>query len=226
MQRVQSGNSNTQCMHAFDPERKKNCSQFKIAFLESFDEASCRDTSLQICLIVARDATMGEFSEVWNDSAKMESVMRCLLFVGTQNILKGDDYNVQTAATFARYFEEHIAVVLKEIQALFRWPKIFETHYADLHSLVKFFRHRIPCSCLDEKYKEVKSITKTGFCCNLGCTIPREQLERSKTKYCSRCRCAVYCSRECQKSDWSRHKNDCNMNIAIMAEFEAEQQNM
>ncbi len=164
MQRVQVQSGNAKCLHGFDPDRKKNCSQFATAFYKSFDEAIGRDISLVGCLIAARDATMDEYAEVWNDSAKMESVMRYLLFYGTQEILKGDDNYANTAATFARYFEQYISVVLKETQALFRWNKILETYYADLHSLVNFFRHRIPCSCLDEKYEEVKNIIKMGVC--------------------------------------------------------------
>jgi hypothetical protein len=28
-------------------------------------------------------------------------------------------------------------------------------------------------------------------------------------KKCSRCRNATYCSVECQKQDWNRHKTEC-----------------
>eukprot|EP00984_Skeletonema_dohrnii_P004367 scaffold1560_cov146-Skeletonema_dohrnii-CCMP3373.AAC.2 len=57
-----------------------------------------------------------------------------------------------------------------------------ELKYADKHTLVSFFRSRIPCKCLDEKYKEVKNITKMGICANLGCSkgkgglVPRSTL--------------------------------------------------
>jgi len=222
MQRVQSGNA--KCLHGFDPVSDihiTNCSQFVIAFLESFDEARGSGTSLQICLIAARDATMDEYAEVWNDSAKMESVMRCLLFFGTQDILKGDDKNAKTAATSARYFEEHIAFVLKETQALYRWNKILETQDADLHSLVNFFRHRIPCSCLDEKYEEVKNIIKMGICYNKQCNLSNGRVEYSKTMYCDRCRSVTYCSRECQKAHWTNHKDQCGKFAAQISEFQA-----
>ncbi len=124
-------------------------------------------------------------------------------------------------ACFARYFEHHIAVELKKTQALINWPKIGELDKADDHTLVKFFRQRIPCSCLDEKYQEVKSIPKMSFCYNPQCNIPDRRVERGQTMYCSRCRCAVYCSRECHKADWPRHQEWCDMDVAIIAEFEA-----
>mmetsp|Transcript_9475 Transcript_9475/g.14470 ORF Transcript_9475/g.14470 Transcript_9475/m.14470 type:complete len:273 (-) Transcript_9475:62-880(-) len=224
MQRVQSGDA--KCLHGVDPHGadRKNSSPFMTAFYKSFDEARGSDTSFEVCLIVARDATMDEFSEVWNDSAKMESVMRCLLFFGTQAILKGDDKNAKTAATSARYFEEHIAVVLKETQALYRWNKILETQDADLHSLVNFFRHRIPCSCLDEKYEEVKDIPKMGICFSSQCTLPNGRVEYSKTMYCDRCRSVTYCSRECQIADWKEHKDECGIFADQISEFEATKQ--
>ena len=71
-------------------------------------------------------------------------------------------------------------------------------------SLVKFFRKRTPCSCLDEMYAEVKSQPKTGICHH--CT---RRFERRALKDCTGCRKVQYCSEQCQKADWSRHKEDC-----------------
>jgi len=115
------------------------------------------------------------------------------------------------------------------------WPKIYETYLAsscgdtynpaDLHTLVKFFRKRIPCSCscLDAKYEEVKATTKMGWCFNLQCNLLR--VERSKTMYCDRCRFVTYCSRECQKAHWSKHQATCDKAAALKAKFDAKQQN-
>lgn len=80
----------------------------------------------------------------------------------------------------------------------------------------QFFRKRIPCSCLDEKYKEVRSITKMGFCCNLHCQLPNKMTVRSKMVYCVRCRKANYCSRECQVAAWPNHKEYCGKSAAEM----------
>eukprot|EP00803_Ostreobium_quekettii_P002884 evm.model.scf_1032EXC.3 EVM.evm.TU.scf_1032EXC.3 scf_1032EXC:29386-37212(-) len=45
------------------------------------------------------------------------------------------------------------------------------------------------------------------FCDNAACdreeTMPREFM------FCRGCKCAAYCSRECQKADWRRHKAEC-----------------
>jgi hypothetical protein len=44
---------------------------------------------------------------------------------------------------------------------------------------------------------------------NLCCSHCGSVLHASVMSECSRCRCAVYCSQECQKSDWLRHKTWC-----------------
>ena len=89
------------------------------------------------------------------------------------------------------------------------WTKVFELSSADEHTLVKFFRRRIPCSCLNEKYKEVKHVTKLGICYNPACLLPDRKTERCKLSQCTRCRQANYCSVECQRADWKSHKKTC-----------------
>jgi hypothetical protein len=41
---------------------------------------------------------------------------------------------------------------------------------------------------------------------------------KDKMQQCSRCHSAAYCSRECQKKAWPRHKNFCKKIAAVMAE--------
>lgn len=40
-------------------------------------------------------------------------------------------------------------------------------------------------------------------CCNEGCPLPAD-------KHCGRCAGATYCSADCQKADWKRHKKVCD----------------
>ena len=213
------------CKHGIDAPAVKGVPfRFVTAFRDSFLSSRCGDIVLADRLIDAKDSTMDQFAAVWGDLAKMKIAISCLLFVGAQFILEGHIESARWAATMTRYFQQHIAVHLKQTQAIPNWPKIPETYIADDHTLVKFFRHRIPCSCLDEKYEEVKHITKLGYCYYPKCS--GRKLERSKTKYCSRCRCATYCSRECQVSDWWSHKPYCDKHAEVIAKFEASQQNV
>uniref|UniRef100_A0A7S0XNF9 MYND-type domain-containing protein n=1 Tax=Skeletonema marinoi TaxID=267567 RepID=A0A7S0XNF9_9STRA len=157
----------------------------------------------------------------------MEIAISILLSMGTQRILEGNYDSARNFALFARYLEQCTAVGLKQTQALVNWPKIEQvSNPLEMHMLVKFFRRRIPCKCLDKKYKEVKDTAKLGFCYNPECTItiPNGQVERSKTFYCSRCRNVTYCSRDCQKADSTIHKHECDKFVAEIAKFEAKKQ--
>ena len=215
------------CKHGFDLKDDS-----PVGFIRNFPSsfrsayASSEHRSLPRWLVAAKKATMDEFADMWEDSTKLEIVISCYLRAGTHNLLEGKYQYARLFATYARYFEQYIAVELKQSQAIIDWPKIVDTHEADLHTLVSFFRHRIPCSCLDEKYQEVKKITKLGHCINPQCSTPDNRVERSKAKYCSRCLCATYCSRECQEANWPRHKPDCDKFAAMISIFEAKQHNM
>ena len=215
-----------ECYHGFRPFtspddfRLQFVSEFHCSFHEANESGEC---SLSNGLIAAVKATFAEFADVWDasDSAKLEMVISYLLVFGTRDLLDDRLGRARDFATFARFFEQLIATDMKQTQALYNWPKIEQTYFSDDHTLVKFYRSRIPCSCLDEKYKEVKDIPKMSMCYNPQCNIPDNKVERSKTKYCSRCRCVTYCSRECQVADWSRHKFLCDNNVAVIAKFEA-----
>ena len=220
--RLLTANERQQCTHSFKP--CSECFQFVSTFSREFYLYSRRgDLS---GLVAAKNATMDEFATVWDDAAKMENAISTFLCMGTQDLLESKYDDARNRATFARYFEQYVAVEVKQTQALHNWPKIEEAREADLHTLVSFFRHRIPCSCLDKIYEEVKHITKMGGCWSPNCSIPGRTLERSKTMCCSRCRNVIYCSRECQVADWSRHKPFCDKHSARITTFEANQQNM
>ena len=210
-----------ECMHGVKPPCP--CVDFLAAFSKSCREATGGGANIIESLLAGADATMGTYTDIWEDSTKMKIAVSYAVFAGAQRIVRGDLVQPRCYAVIARYFEQYIAVALDETQALINWLKIEEVS-SDNHTLVKFFRRRIPCSCLDEKYEEVKDMTKMGICCNPQCQIPYNLVERSKTKCCSRCRCVTYCSRECQEADWSRHKPSCDRNTALKAEFEAKQQ--
>ena len=90
------------------------------------------------------------------------------------------------------------------------WTKLFELDGSDDHTLFSNYRKQISSSCLDEKYKEVKSVKKMGFCYNVSCSLPGRKVERSKMFRCTRFLHANYRSVECKKADWKRHKKCCD----------------
>jgi hypothetical protein len=165
-----------------------------------------------------------KYPEVWRDSSKLKLVISSFISTGTQRVLTGDINDARTCAFLSCHLNEHIAVNLHGTNAMMDAAKIMELASADECTLVKYLRENIPCNCLDEKYKQIKPITKMGICCNLQCSIPGKTVEHSKMLYCTRCRWANYCSRECQEATWPDHKKICNMNVRARAELDSRKQ--
>ena len=185
-----------------------------IAFAKTFVAAFVRVQhrgNLGENIITATNAAVKEHPEVWYVPSKLKQVVSLIVFNGTEEVLEGELRRAQFLASMACYFEEFATLYSGEKDKPVGTTKFTELIKSDEHTLVKYLRKRIPCSCLDEKYKEVKSITKTGICSNSQCPLPdRFRVERSNMFSCARCGNANYCSRECQKIHWRRHKELCD----------------
>jgi hypothetical protein len=140
----------------------------------------------------------------------MENISKIFLNLGTEYLLRGNSLAASYYAALAYCLEQHVACNLRKERLMMNWPKLNELYYdPDEHTLVSFFKKRIRCSCLDTKYKQVRSMKKLGICYNIDCPHPDRKVERSFTKCCSLCRRVNYCSRECQVDDWIDHKQYC-----------------
>ena len=156
------------------------------------------------------------------DSAKTGWILSLFLAFGAKHILNGEiDDKAHTNASIAFFFEEMIAIRCHKTQATFNHAKMLELLHCDEHTLVKYLKKSIPCKCLDEKYKEVKSITKMGVCSYPKCSLPGGKVERKGMLHCLRCRKDFFCSRECQEADWPMHKKLCNKYVDEQAEIDA-----
>ena len=148
-----------------------------------------------------------EYAEVWNGAGKMKLIVSYFLSLGTEHATEGNMWAARVYAHYACFFEEYIASELNNTQASMNRAKMVELLYAsDDHTLISYLKHRIPCTCLNDLYKQVKSTKKMGLCFNEDCCYPDRMVERDAMLNCTRCRSANYCSRECQVADWPRHK--------------------
>jgi hypothetical protein len=221
------GNSGAlqKCRHGFELEGREArlCFEFVKAFENALKAlARAGDNDIASSLAGGTDATAEKFSSVWNDLVMMEHVVSFCLASGAQYILDGKEGAVRFNAFIACYFEQFIAVFHKETLPSVNMTLIAELQWADMNSLVNYFRKRIPCKCLDKRYKEVKSVIKMGLCHNPACSLPDRQVERKKMLCCTGCSRSYYCSYECQKAHWrSGHKEACKEWAREKAEFES-----
>ena len=189
---------------------EKICLEFINAYLTAFssqDKVASQE-DMAVGLMKACCGTNSEHNDVYY--SKLNKVVSMLLAGGAQSILDERNDIAQRYAMLACYFEEFMKVRFRKTRDCIKPAKIIELENADDHTLVSFYRKRISCSCLDKKYKEVKSVKKMGFCYNSNCSQGRK-VERSKMFCCTQCGVANYCSVECQKADWRRHEQFCGM---------------
>ncbi len=209
-----SHGSSMKCGHGWTDEISPICHEFIKTFI---DEFLSKGSALESFKAADMATALEKFDEVY--STKLESIVSILVAVGTESYLDGDNVTAQMFAVVSSYFEELIAVDIEKTKAVLCWAKVCELHGADEHTLASYYRKRIPCSCLDEKYEEVKSVKKIGWCCNKTCSLPGRKVERSKMLCCARCGEANYCSKECQKADWKSHKKVCGNTAEKKAAF-------
>ena len=170
---------------------------------------------------VAREATRVKYPEVCADPAKLKMLVSFHLYMATQSVLEGEMIVAKTYAAMAFHLEECLAISFDKTRATLTGAKLLELQSGDDHTLVQYLRKNIPCQCLDAKYEQVKSITKIGFCCNDQCSLPNRRVERRSMVYCTRCRDANYCSRECQEAAWQLHKKQCHAIVDAKAKLDS-----
>ncbi len=216
----------TTCRHglALASHEERLYGDMVMAFQEGYDAKwQSGEKCMVTCFGEGIKAIEKKFN-IWNDATKLGRLVSCYVQIATNCILAGEVQGARVTSSFAYFFEQHIAVYCEKTQHMMKWPRIAELHFGDLHTLVKFLRKRIPCKCLDKKYKQVKSMTKMGVCGNPACSLPDRKVAQNKMSYCSGCHELCYCSNACQKVDWPRHKVECKRVAREKAEFDAKQQ--
>ena len=213
------------CAHGCDPlPEDRDCVGFMNIFFDEYKAGHKRGEHHIIAVINAGKAANEKYPDVVGDSAKIGWIISHFLASGTKSVLNRENQQARQHAFVAFFFEEMIATKFHKTQATSNHAKMMEMLECDEHTLVKYFRKHIPCKCLDEKYKKVKSITKIGVCMNPECSLPPGKVERKGMLHCIRCRKEYYCSRECQEAHWPRHREWCDKYVDEQAAFEAMQQ--
>ena len=214
------GNVSVKCDHGRPPISKGDVvGSFLVSVMEVTDDT----LPLPECFEIVQETTK-KYAEVWNDLDNLQMVCFFFLDFATENILLGDHDCGRAAAVYVSYFEQFLASEILKTQASCSWGKVEELAKAvEQHTIVSFLRKRIPCKCLDEIYKEVKSTPKMGICFNENCSLPNRMIKRTEMLQCTQCRMVYYCSRRCQKAAWPSHKECCIADARLRDERKSRQ---
>ena len=216
MQRLTIDDLLIKCRHGFEVqvESEKLCiMDFMMTFDDEYRARARSGESDMVCCFKAGMASTWDRSDVWKNPAMLRKIISCNVAFGTDQLLLENDNAADevahSASYYAYFFEQYVEVHFEKSRPTMNWQQILELHYADEHTLVSFFRKRIPCKCLDKKYKAVKSVIKMGVCANPSCSLPDRNAPRASMFSCAECHSTCYCSTECQKAHWPFHKGPC-----------------
>mmetsp|Transcript_10574 Transcript_10574/g.23409 ORF Transcript_10574/g.23409 Transcript_10574/m.23409 type:complete len:258 (-) Transcript_10574:31-804(-) len=180
------------------------CSKFVVAFEDSMRvEFENGDHSLVMAAVMVSSETINIDSRVWKDAVIRERLRSYLVSIGTDSLLNG---NMTKAMVHA------ITIIMLELSTTSD-PIVFNRKLTALtrdlvqdkeRETTRFFSKRIGCSCLTERYAQLKTQTKIG-----ECSYCHEEKKRVELMVCQRCRLSQYCSKECQREGWAEHKRTC-----------------
>ena len=122
-----------------------------------------------------------------------------LLSLGTDFVLDGGPHKLAMAANIV--FSTTILLDEKSTSLTCVMRDLHENYE---RTIIRFLSKRIPCDCLRERYDDVTSRPKMGWC-----GACKRSVECKKLMVCGVCNTAQYCSRACQQIDWPRHKVIC-----------------
>ena len=166
-------------------------------------------TPLEACHM-ALNVTKMKHPNVWADQENRDNAKKCLISLGTDQVLKNEQKNFDFAAA--------IAVSVFRLDDEDNWEdgrrsflegmkgqvKVRDMVLSSQQSTTKFFGKRAPCQCLDDMVASIKAQAKVGTCINC-----EKENDRRNMFLCGNCRIHQYCSKKCQEEAWEDHKPIC-----------------
>ena len=167
------------CTHGWNPSEYPHghdCHMFVEEALESLQNKGS--------LSLAKNMNPQKYPRIWSNSERLDWIVSVLIAIGTELVLQyGDDMAItRQVISQSEALRQYQIMVLHRIQPKIYCARIDDLVYADVRRIVSYTKKRIPCSCLDAKYKEVKSFTKTGMCRNCEEGEHRVELSSSTKK--------------------------------------------
>ena len=171
----------------------------------------------EICKDIVAQAAETCFHSGNFDGDVKDMVLTCLVTLGTNYLLDTETKHstrlagllVSPVLALDGLSVEKMTMSKKDLDAEQQKNKMkFHDMFMDMErEFTMFFHKRNTCDCLKKKYKFVRSQAAMGCCFHCY-----KNVERKKLFVCSRCKITHYCSSDCQKANWPRHKAECKKN--------------
>mmetsp|Transcript_15598 Transcript_15598/g.23131 ORF Transcript_15598/g.23131 Transcript_15598/m.23131 type:complete len:262 (+) Transcript_15598:57-842(+) len=209
-----TGDTGGGCTHGWNHTKypdDHDCNKFIGGVFRIFVESTKSGDTAGLAVSEAVSFTRDKFPNVWSDSASLEWIAAAFISLGTfTNITEGDVFLCAAAMGFSESLKQHVAFYHVGSQPLMYTAKIDDLLWAEERRTISYLKKRIPCKCLNEKYKAVRSLPKMYTCCNItSCSLPDNSVNLSAMMSCGGCRRIHYCSEECQSANWEEHRDVC-----------------
>ena len=198
---ISSLSASLPCTHGWNPSEYPHgheCHMFIEAGLESLQNKG----------MFAKNMYSQKYQKIWSNSDRLNWMVSALIAIGTELVLQGAPVSCLGLEVIAHSetLNQYLLAKVHKIQPAMNCSRILDLQHADMLRSVSYMKKRIPCSCLDAKYKEVKSLPKKSVCSKCA-----KKVGLSSLMSCESCRKAHYCSKACQEGEWKFHKVECKI---------------
>lgn len=139
------------------------------------------------------------------EEGEKQKLLSCLISLGTDYLLQRENAHVYScAAGLCLLLTKHVEQGIAFVVAPSNLATMRDMCNDRERGTTKFFKKRLKCDCLKEKYEQVKSNPTLDACFNC-----RKAMERKKLMICSGCSLAMYCSQSCQRAHYPKHRYLC-----------------
>jgi hypothetical protein len=154
---------------------------------------------------------LGYHQEVFDNDMYRKWAIDILVRIGIKACADDHEDGTKAAKSYALYIM-HLESYNGEgddiLAAMFRSGMLLtlsDLQHGGEKDIIRFFMKRTTCSCLKERYKQIKISHPTS---KSRCDNCHQVKDRRSIMLCGRCKTRQYCSIECQSVDWPKHKID------------------
>ena len=202
-----STNLRSECSHGVPENAPNSCIDFIIDYSKLLKTQ--KDDVSNDFIFSAIEATYQKYIHVAFNVRFMKTTKVILVSMAIDGILDGDFTDAQINM-HARSVMALESVFLGKDAVAYARIKIEKIRRGGNCAAVRYLSKNTPCGCIMQFFANLEPESRTKFC-----TYCQKDVVASEILRCSGCRIAEYCSLECQKVSWRKHKKECEKLAAV-----------